>query len=393
MMKLYKHQARFSVENPNVALLVWGLGSGKTRSACEWAKTRPAPLIVCPKGLKENWRRECEKWGLRTYTIISKEDFKKRVLDYHQKTLIVDESDHFYSAQFKSALAKAMKYYVRKHNPHRLFLTGTPYRSSAWNVYSAIWFLGVDLGYQRFKLEHFQDVRMGFRMIPVPRKGSPEKVRALINKYADVFNPEDDFDIPEQVDETIYTGESKSQEVAHRDNIEILPIVRFTRDHQIEAGIGCATSTDNKLDRIVQMALDVDKLAVVCRYRAQLETYARRLRDEGHTVFEMHGDIEAVERSLVLDKVELIKRCVLMVQSATVEGYEAPSIGVIVFASLDYSYRNYVQCRGRFLRMNRLKKNVYVHLIAGEADQAVMDSMSAKRDFDVLAYYKNKKGK
>jgi superfamily II DNA or RNA helicase len=383
-MKLYKHQEKFSIDNPNVALLVWGLGSGKTRSAIEWSKTRPSPLIICPKGLKENWRRECVKWGLRYYKIISKEEFKRDVKLLKHKTLIVDEADWFYSPLFKSKMAKAMKWYLKENDPHRLFLTGTPVRSSAWNAYSALWFINVQLSYMAFKNDHFTDIRMGFRTIPVPRKDSAEKVRELINKHANVYDPNTDFDIPEQTDETIYVEETKDQGKAHKANPEILPIVRFTRDHQIESGVG--VPVDPKLERVLQIATDNDKIIVVCRYREQLERYACVLEAENFVVFQIHGDVK--DRSGVLDKVEAIKKCVLLIQSATCEGFEAPSVAVMVFASMDYSYRNYTQMKGRILRMNALHKNVYVHLVAGACDEAIMEAMSEKRDFDVIAYMK-----
>jgi superfamily II DNA or RNA helicase len=384
-MNLYDHQVKFLEKNPDKAMLVWGMGSGKTRGAIEWAKKRGNTLIVVPKGLKENWRRECEMWGLQDYTILSKEEFKKVCRDYNQGTVIVDEADHFFAPLFKSQLSKSLRWYMKNKNPNILLLTGTPYRSSAWNIFTAASFLGHEWNYMAFKNDFFIDIRMGYRTIPKPRAGSEEKLRNLIGAIGEVFNPEDGFDIPAQIDETIHLKETRSQEIAHRDNQEISYITRFTRDHQIEAYIGVEKGDDVKLERIREYALDVPKIAVVCRYRAQLDTYAKAMRKDGYTVYEIHGDIQ--NRSEVLDEVENSERCILMLQSATCEGYEAPSIGLMVFASMDYSYRNYTQMKGRIHRMNRLKKNVYVHLLAGTCDKAIMKCMSNKSDFDVLKFY------
>ena len=387
MKSLYAHQRRFLARDPDKAMLVWSMGSGKTRVACEWAKKRGPVLIICPKGLRENWRRECEMWGLKDYQIISKEEFKKHARELSQKVIICDEADAFFSANFKSQLSKALHWYIKEHNPNLLLASGTPLRSSAWNIYTAATLLGHAWNYRDFQYRFFSQIQMGFRLVPVPRAGTEEELRELIESISDVFRLEDEFDVPPQIDETIYTGESKAQKNAHEDNVEIAPIVRFTRDHQIEAGIGLPEKDDTKLELIQQYALDVPKVAVVCRYRAQLEAYAVALRREGHTVYEMHGDVQ--NRSETLDRVENEKRCVLLCQSATCEGFEAPSIGLMVFASLDYSYRNYIQMKGRILRVNRLKKNIYIHLIAGEADKAVMTAIGKKQDFDVLKYYKD----
>ena len=373
-------------------MLVHGLGSGKTRTAIEWAKLRaPNPaLIVVPKGLQENTRRQCEMWKLKNYIIVSKENFKKYVRSFSHKVLIVDESDAFFSANFKSQLSKALKWYINTRKPHLLLLSGTPLRSSAWNIYTAATLLGYVWNYRDFQYRFFSQVQMGSRLVPVPRAGTEKELRELIESISDVFRLKDKFDIPPQIDETIYTGESKAQKRAHERNIEIAPIVRFTRDHQIEAGIGVMEKDDTKLELIQQYALDVPKVAVVCRYRAQLETYAAALRRKGHTVYEMHGDVQ--NRSQVLDNVGNEERCVLLCQSATCEGWEAPSVGLMVFASLDFSYRAMVQMRGRILRVNRLKKNVYIYLIAGETDKAILESLNKKKDFDVLSYYKRKEG-
>ena len=384
MKNRYKHQQEFLNANPSRAMLVWGTGSGKTRAACEWALLRPShtPLIVCPKGLKENWRRECEAWGVKEKMILSKEEFKKIASTLKNKVVIIDEADAFFSANFKSQLSKSLRAYIKDHNPHLLMLTATPYRSSAWNIYTAAYLLGHRWNYRDFQYRFFSQVQMGFRIISVPRSGTEEELKELIASISNVFNPEDGFDIPEQTDETIYLEETKEHRAAHASNIEIHPIVRFTRDHQIEAGVDI--ENDPKLELVLRYAIETPKLAVICRYREQLSRYACALKEEGHTVFEMHGDTK--NRSEMLDEVENAERCVLLAQSATCEGYEAPSIGVMLFASMDYSYRNYVQMRGRILRMNRLKKNVYVHLLLGDADKAVMKSIEAKEDFDVLAY-------
>jgi len=55
---------------------------------------------------------------------------------------------------------------------------------------------------------------------------------------------------------------------------------------------------------------------------------------------------------------------------------------------MSFSFTSYQQACGRFLRINRLKKNVYVHLITeGESlDRAVLDAIKLKKDFDIAIY-------
>jgi superfamily II DNA or RNA helicase len=389
----YKHQQDFYDSNPDKAMLCWALGSGKTRSACEWAKRREnkgQALIICPKGLKTNWQRQADTWGLTDRMIVSKEEFKKCYNTYNNSVVIVDEADHFFSAMFKSALSKALRNYIRKHNPDLLLLTGTPYRSSPWNIYTAGSFLGHNWNFMTFKRMFFIDIHIGRRVVPKIKVGIEGQLRKLIESISLVFRPEDAFDIPPQIDEIVYVTESEKQQKMHKDNIEIQPIVRFTRAHQIEAGSECGVEDDPKLEVIIQYMETNRKIMVVCRYREQLERYRAFLTSVGggKQIFVIHGDI--VDRQTVLDNVERSEQCVLLVQSATCEGYEAPSIGIMIFASMDYSYRNYLQMKGRIHRLNRLKKNVYIHLITDKkpesCDEAIMQSMIRKEDFDVLKY-------
>ncbi len=82
--------------------------------------------------------------------------------------------------------------------------------------------------------------------------------------------------------------------------------------------------------------------------------------------------------------------CVVLINASCSEGYELPSIGLIVYASLSFSLKDYIQSQGRFLRINRLKKNVYIHLVSGEIDVAVMDAIMKKQDFHIEIYAKEK---
>src|ERR1035437_8098123 len=125
---LYQHQQKFIDENPDKTALVRSCGTGQTRAACEWAKQRTGlggiTLIICPKSLKANWQRECEKWKLYAYKVMTKEEFRK---DY--KTLIglnqviCDEVHNgFLTPNFKSQMSKALRSYLKVHKVERVLL-------------------------------------------------------------------------------------------------------------------------------------------------------------------------------------------------------------------------------------------------------------------------------
>lgn len=391
---LYSHQQRFLSSNPPRALLAHGTGTGKTRTACEYIKQNnvKSALIVCPKGLIANWEKECERWGVlpQIRHIVSKETFKLRVQPPCE-CLIVDEADHFFSAQFKSKLSKALRAYIQKHSPRLLLLSATPYRSSPWNIHTAATLLGHRWNYQQFRNAFFFEMHLGPRTIWTPKKDekTKERLKRALLKIADVVSLDECIDVPPQIEETIEVGETKEQMRAKEENNAVVPIVRFTREHQIENGFDGESEKNvpienHKMERIIALSEEHEKLIIVCRYRRQMEYIAEEL-NYTKPLFMLHGDIP--NRAEIIQKAEEAPQCVLIIQSSVCEGYELPSFSIIVFASLDFSYRNYLQMKGRVLRINSPHRNLFLILLAGKADKAVWKALQEKKDFDVTNYY------
>jgi len=90
----------------------------------------------------------------------------------------------------------------------------------------------------------------------------------------------------------------------------------------------------------------------------------------------------------VVQDIGTVDEAIVLINASCSEGYELPSIGVILFASLSFSYKDYKQMLGRFLRINALKKNVYIHLISEGVDTEVYKSIMNKQDFDIAIYSK-----
>ena len=122
-MELYKHQIEFLKQNPNKSALVWSCGTGKSRTACEWGKlTDTPPLVICPKPLKKNCQRECEKWEIKAI-VITKEEFRRDwdTLDKYNQIIIDEVHNGFLTPHFKSQMSKALKNYIKKNNPEKKY--------------------------------------------------------------------------------------------------------------------------------------------------------------------------------------------------------------------------------------------------------------------------------
>jgi superfamily II DNA or RNA helicase len=389
--KLYDHQLKVLQGNRSKLLIAHGTGTGKTITSLELAhKNSIAALIICPKGLKANWGRAIVDYP-EGHKIISKEEFRR---DWQKlpafKAIISDEAHYF--AGMTSQMSKSLEKYLKKHNVEFVWLlTATPFLSTPWNIYRLGTLVGAKWSYFGWKVRFFNEIKMGPRRVPVPKKGCEKELRKKMLEIGDTCTLEECIDVPDQVFETEYFELTKEQAEAVKRVREELFITRWTKRHEIEQGVlikekAHETFPSAKTDRIVSLATENRKMAVFCRYNSQIEMLKEALKATGKEVLIINGKVK--NRDEVVKRAEMLPECVVLINSACSEGYELPSIGVIVFASLDFSYKNFVQSQGRFLRINKPKKNYYLHLVANGVDKDVYNSIMAKQDFSFAIYGK-----
>lgn len=403
MTTLFAHQKQFLAENPDKTSLVWSCGTGKTRAAIEWAKKTHSSLIICPKALKGNWIRECERWGLSDMRVLvtTKEDFKKHVklnaISGYDCVIVDEVHNGFLTPMFKSQMSKALKGYLKKHNvPRVLLLSATVYTSSPWNIYNLAWFTGHEWNWRAFKDKYFYDVRMGPRMIPMVKKGVEKQLAEVVKRIASVVDIHDCMDVPLQFHaDPEHFALSKDQIKAIKDNYDPLPIVRYTAQHEIENGILLGNEfrdnqyfENDKEERISQLVEENKKVAIVCRYNHQIDVLYDYFWAQKKPVFVIRGDVK--DRDAITLQAEGAKECIVLIQADCAEGYQLPSFGLCVFASMSYSYTKWEQICGRFLRMDKPSRTTFLYLLTeGDSiDQAVYDSVKKKEDFKIALYGK-----
>lgn len=397
-MELYKHQLDFLKQNPNKSALVWSCGTGKTRTALEWANEEPTEvLVICPKALKANWQRESKKWNSIAY-VITKEEFRRDHKDLPEyRQIIVDEVHNgFLTPHFKSQTSKALHDYIKKYDvPRVLLLSATVYTSSPWNIYQLATLLGYKWNWYKFQQSFFNKIRMGRRDIPVPREGCEKELAHITKNIASVVNIYDVMDdVPLQNHlSPEYFALSNEQKVAINSSYDPLPIVRYTMQHEIENGILIGNEfqesrcfKNDKNDRILSLVEENPKIAIVCRYNMQIDSLSYLLRDYKPLI--IRGDVK--DRDTVTRQAESSDKCVVLIQADCAEGYELPSFPLCVFASMSYSYTKWEQICGRFLRMNRPSRTTFIYLLTeGESvDQGVYDAVKRKEDFKIELFKK-----
>lgn len=405
-MKLYEHQKNILEKNPSKHLLALDTGTGKTLTSLALADRNKCKsvIIVCPKALKEKWKRDIHEspYHNSNYLIISKEEFRRdwEKLEPYHDAIIVDEA-HYFSGM-TSQMSKSLRKFIKKNKLKYVWLlTATPYMSTPWNIYTLAGHLGYEWSYMSFKDKFFTYRYVGRREVPVVREGIEPEIARLVNKIGTTVRIDECADIPEQVFETEKFALTKDQKkwIGEMDFQEINPIVRFTKFHQIENGTlkGDGYTTDlaiesDKNDRIIDLCTENKKIAVICRYNLQIEILKNStLAGLSKPVFVINGAVK--NKDEIIQNIDKLDECVVLINAACSEGYELPSIGVCVFASLSFSYKDYKQMLGRFLRINRLKKNVYVHLVTvGSVDEAVYNAIMKKQDFDIEIFANQYRG-
>jgi len=393
-MELYKHQQDLIDKNPSRHLIAFGTGAGKTDTGLSLAdKNAIKCLIIVPKHLKAKWERDIKEYKM-SHTIITKETFKRdwQKLDRYSG-VIVDEAHVFFG--HNSGMHKALLNYLKRHNiEYRYYLTATPVTATPYSVFACAQLMGYNWNWYSFTNKFFYQIKMGHRMIPKFNEKMRPQLIELVKAMGSVVALEDCIDMPEQIFERIDFELLPSQIKAIKELDEPAHIVRWTKTHQIENGtlksdgyVDDMHFDDLKTDYIVSLSEQNKKIAVFCRYNLQIDLYRQKLEKAGHRVYVIRGDVK--NRDEIVQEVEASDECIVLINASCATGYELPSVGLIVFASLSFSYLDYSQAIGRFMRINKPKRNVYLHLVVkGGVDEGVYDAISNKKDFYIELFNK-----
>lgn len=424
-MQLFAHQEAILKRNPERHLLAFGTGTGKTLTSIMLAKhNRTHFMVIVPKALITNWKREIARWypeamdysvyreykaknpqfKLETaiYLVITKETFRR---DYKKlpkfNCVIVDETHYF--ANSKSAMTKALLAYLKVHQVQfRWLLTASPFLKDAWNIYTLASLLGTSWNYVSFKHKFFYEVPMGMkkdangrvtpRMIPQARPGMEDEVAALVAAIGTTVKMEDCIDMPEAIFEKEEFTLTKEQEKEMKQIMDPQAIVRFTKLHQISGGSlkGNEYEPDRvfdseKVDRIREIVEENKKVIISCRYLSEIAELERTLISSAKKIFVITGATK--DKQAVLDEFERSEEGIILVNAMCSEGWQAPSCQLIVFFSLDFSYKNFLQMCGRIRRIDRPQRVTYLTLTTKDSvDEDVAKAIERKEDFHLAIY-------
>jgi len=397
MQKRFKHQQDLLNLNPDKYLMAWGCGTGKTRSSIELVEQKTFDvLVIVPKALVANWRRQIELWsnGETAYCVMTKENFKKHVQTIRRYDAVIVDEAHFFSGM-KSQMSKALKAYVTAGDiQYRYLLTATPFLSKPWNVYRLAEMLDVKWHYRDFESEFFYNVNMGGRMIPMLKPDMEQHLADYVKMLGEPVKMEEAVDVPESNFDIEYFELNKKQEKLMKQDYDPNPLTRFTREHQICGGTVKGDEFTNseifkvdKRQRVLDLTEQHDKLVVVCRYNLEIDALEKLLSDAGIKTCVIRGQTK--DRDGVLQDARKQDKFVLIVNAHCSEGWECPEVSTMVFYSYDFSLKNYIQMLGRIQRINKVGKRTYLSLISkGTVDEEIFNCILKKESFHSHIYAK-----
>jgi superfamily II DNA or RNA helicase len=422
MLPLYQHQQEVIDNDPKIAPIALGVGGGKTRLCLELAEGKT--LIIVPKQQKldKTWEENAEKFGIdKEIKVLSKEEFKKvwETLGYYD-TIIIDEC-HYHLGTYpdtvkrngemvpkSSQLFEAVYKFIQKHPPKRFYPTSATPISKPMNLWALATLMGYKWNFYEFRDIYYSPIRMGFRTMWAPKKGDKIKerlARSFKKLGAITGRLQDWFDVPEQTEIEKYfelTTEQKKaiteMRMTEPDKMSVM-----TKSRAIENGIlyydrptvtGEKTISmkrdtkifpSEKIDYILERALEFDKLLIFANYIGQIEYIEQALKDEGYIVFTLTGQTK--KREDVIATAQRLKKCIVIAQASVSSGYELPDFPCCIFASKSYKALDLEQGKGRILRAGHLKKNLYIHLIIRDGiDEKCHKTVMSGMDFQEKLY-------
>lgn len=368
-MKLLAHQIKFAKGYKNNDLLVHEGGSGKTICACVWLHDNrdSNALVICPKKVVKKWKNTLKDWDTKA-TVLSKEEFKKCPLQ-EWSARVVDEADEFASPLFvakkRSQLSTRMYEQVQKYpKTPTLLLTATPIRSNPWNLHTLLCYIGIYIDWKKWRGEFFELQYLPYLPRPayMPKANWRKQMRPLLEKYSDIVLLKDCVDLPPVEEEKILVTTPKF--------IKQPDSKVFFDEHRWEQ--------QNKVPHILEFGKEYRKVLVVAYYREQIEELEKELSKDRET-FAIHGGIKYQED--VIKQAQDSDECYFIVQASIGAGFDANQFSLIVFASMSYAVRDFVQMKFRVRRIHDLHPVKYAYLIGGRCDKAVLANVELGKDF------------
>ena len=387
-MELLPHQLE-AVENLGNGKILWGgVGSGKSATVLEYymrnEKGRDIYVITTAKKRDSlDWEGEAARHGISTdrdatccgtITIDSWNNIVKYI-DVKDAFFIFDEQRLVGTGVWVGAFKK-----IAKKN-RWVMLTATP--GDTWMDYVPVFIAnGLYKNATQFKIEH---------VVYAPFSKYPKIVRYtnvdILEKYRNMLLVEMPYikhtnriviDLPVAHDEVLFRKVYKE-----RWNIyENQPIQDVAELFRVMRKV--VNSDASRLHAVKTLLEEHDRIIVFYNFDYELEILRTLKQQSSVQVAEWNGHKH--------QPIPNSERWVYLVQYvAGAEGWNCTETDTVIFYSLTYSYKNFMQAQGRIDRLNTKFIDLYYYILVSNSmiDKAVRNSLRGKKLFNETAFAKN----
>lgn len=373
-LELYPHQRKAVDKLRTGSVLCGGVGSGKSLTALEYYSKKVQPwlnlyiITTAKKRDTGDWEKECKNYTFNTVVVDSWNNIKKYV-DVTEAFFIFDEQRVIGSGAWVKSFLK-----ITKKNEW-ILLTATP--GDTWMDYIPI-FLANKFYRNR---THFITRHVIFNRFVAYPKVDRYLEEAYLEKLKQYVTVTMDY---KKTAERIYENIPVSY------NLEELERIRTERwdtynDKPIKNAAGMVhlarRIVNSHPSRIgtVQALLDIhQRLVVFYNFNYELEILKELSRYPDITVAEYNG-----HKHQPIPK-EQSKWVYLVQYLAGNEGWNCVETNVIVFFSLNYSYRIMTQAAGRIDRINTPFSTLFYYRLISDSliDKSIQQALSNKKNFN-----------
>lgn len=376
---LAPHQEKAVREMHNGCILRGGVGSGKTRTSLAYYLKHEAPknIIVITTAKKRDsldWEHEAAKNAIGTdkestfYGVLTVDSWNNitKYTDIKDAFFIFDEQRLVGSGTWTKSFVK-----IAKSN-HWILLTATP--ADTWMDYVPVFIAnGFYKNRTEFKREHV--VYNTYTKFPkIDRYIGTGKLLRLRNQIL-VDMPYERHTVRKYKDvEVAYDEELFHKATIGRWHVfEQRPLRDVAEMFLVMRKI--VNSDPSRITALRDLMKDHPRLIVFYNFDYELEAL-RELKDEIE-VAEWNGHKH--------EEVPTGARWLYLVQyMAGAEGWNCISTDSMVFYSLTYSYKQFVQAQGRIDRLNTPYTNLYYYMLVSRSliDRAILKSLGNKESFN-----------
>lgn len=389
-MKFDIHQRNAVARLKSGSILVGGTGSGKSRTSLVYYYSKVCggkiidrvepikkeiPLYIittAAKRDKKEWEDELKPFPISNVHIDSWNNIKKYV-DVENSFFIFDEQRVVGSGTWSKSFIK-----ITKKNEW-LLLTATP--GDTWSDYIPVFIAN---GFYKNRTEFIRRHVVFSRYTNFPKIEKyleVDHLEKLKNSIQIRMNVERNT-VPHRINVILDYDKDLYKEITDKrwDFIENKPIENASRYTQLQRRV--VNSDESRINRLKEIIESHKKIIVFYNFNYERDNILNLLEKIEISIGELNGHTHS--------SIPKSDRWVYLVQyNAGSEGWNCVETNVIVFFSLNYSYRMTHQAAGRIDRRNTPFEDLYYYYFYSNSsiDKAILKSLESKKNFNEKKYY------